>query len=161
MTHPGSGPRRRPVSATLPGLVPVLLSALLASACATPAFDRGAYLQDAKAALESATSEARTAELAASARLSGRATRAYADTVVTSSEKAMGPIQTSFGGVDPASRRDDALRDRVLGVLGDTEDALAQARIAVRRDDRPMLERARVELAELGQRLQDTRDALP
>lgn len=139
----------------------VLLSVLLQTACATPAFDRGAYLQNAKAALESATSEARTAELAASARLSGRATRAYTDTVVTSSEKAMGPIQTSFGGVDPASRRDDSLRDRVLAVLGDTEDALAQARIAVRRNDRPALERARIKLAELGQRLQDTRDGLP
>lgn len=139
----------------------VLLSVLPQTACATPAFDRGAYLQNAKAALESATSEARTAELAASARLSGRATRAYTDTVVTSSEKAMGPIQTSFGGVDPASRRDDSLRDRVLAVLGDTEDALAQARIAVRRNDRPALERARIKLAELGQRLQDTRDGLP
>lgn len=139
----------------------VLLSVMLQTACATPAFDRGAYLQNAKAALESATSEARTAELAASARLSGRATRAYTDTVVTSSEKAMGPIQTSFGGVDPASRRDDSLRDRVLAVLGDTEDALAQARIAVRRNDRPALERARIKLAELGQRLQDTRDGLP
>lgn len=151
--------RPRPARATV--AASVLLSASLGSACATPAFDRGAYLQNAKAALESATSEARTAELAASARLSGRATRVYADTVITDSEKAMGPIQSSFGGVDPASRQDDALRDKVLGELGDTEDALAQARIAVRRDDRPMLERARIELAERGQKLQDTRDSLP
>jgi hypothetical protein len=158
----GDGGRsRRGRRARIGVALPVLLSVLLGTACATPAFDRGAYLQNAKAALESATSEARTAELAASARLSDSATRAYADTVITGSEKAMGPIEASFGGVDPASRRDDALRDTVLGVLGDTEDALAQARIAVRRDDRPALERARIELAELGQKLQDTRDDLP
>ncbi|TQJ51485.1 hypothetical protein FBY26_3217 [Phycicoccus sp. SLBN-51] len=156
-----SGRSRRPRLVRAAVALAAVLSVLLQTACATPAFDRGAYLQNAKGALESATSEARTAELAASARLSDRATRAYADTVITSSEKAMGPIQTSFGGVDPASRRDDALRDTVLGMLGDTEDTLAQARIAVRRDDRPMLERARIELAELGQRLQDTRDGLP
>lgn len=149
----GLGPTvRRALAAALPLVV--------LTACATPAFDRGAYLQNAKSALESAISETRTAELAASARLADRVSRSYADTVITDAEGAMGPIQTSFGGVDPASRADDALRDQVLTVLGDTEDALAHARIAVRRDDRPALDSARADLADLAEKLQRTLSGL-
>jgi hypothetical protein len=136
-------------------------AAVVLAGCATPAFDHGAYVQNAKAALESAVSEARTAELAASARLDEQATKAYADTVITDSEGALGPIQTSFGGVDPPSRDDDALRAEVLSQLGDVEDALAEARIAVRRDDRPALASTRDDLADLADQLEQTRAGLP
>lgn len=113
----------------------VLAAALTLGGCVTPAFDHGAYLENAKAALQSAVSETATARLAVRARLDGRSPSAYADTVVTDSEKALGPIEASFGGVDPPITSDDALRDSTLKHLGSASDALAQARLAVRRDD--------------------------
>lgn len=140
-------------------LLPAFTAVLLAG-CVTPAFDRGAYLQNAKAALESGVSEVRTAQLAVEARLQGDATRAFTDTVVTTSEGALGPVQLSFGGVDPVDRRDDELRTRVLGELGNAEDVLADARLAVRRDDRPALRQSAAELREAGDRLEQTRSAL-
>jgi hypothetical protein len=78
--------------------------------------------------------------------LSGNATKAYTDTVVTDSENAMGGIQTSFGVVDPPSPDQDTLRDQTLTVLGDADDALAHARIAVRRGGPSALNAARKEL---------------
>jgi hypothetical protein len=141
-------------------LASALLLALTGSGCVAPAFDHGAYLENAKASLGSAVSEARTAELAVGARLDDRVTRAYADTVITESEEAIGPIEASFGTVDPPDRADDQLRDDILGILGDTEDALAEARIAVRRDDRPALRESQIALAELGDRLDQAKEDL-
>lgn len=123
--------KRRAVRATFVTLAGL---ALLAG-CVTPAPDHGAFLENARGALESAVSETATARLAVQARLDDRATNAYADGVVTDSEKAMGPIEASFGGVDPPSPADDALRTSTLEHLGTATDALATARLAVRRDD--------------------------
>jgi hypothetical protein len=113
----------------------VAAAALSVAGCSAPALDHGAYQQNAKSALESASSETSSAALAVRLRLSDRATNAYTDTLVTASEKAMGGIETSFGGVDPPITSDDALRDSTLKHLGSASDALAQARLAVRRDD--------------------------
>lgn len=131
---------------SLPTLV--LAAALTLGGCVTPAFDHGAYLENAKAALQSAVSETATARLAVRSHLDGRSTNAYADTVVTDSEKALAPIEASFGGVDPPSSSDDALRDSTLKHLGAASDALAQARIAVRRDDPAALGAAEKALAD-------------
>jgi hypothetical protein len=147
------------VKTRLPAFFAITLALVLAG-CVTPALDRGAYLQNAKSALESGMSETRTAQLAAEARLAGNATRAFADTLITDSEGALGPIQQSFGGVDPASRADDELRTRVLEVLGEAEDALAMARIAVRRDDAKGLHEAVGELHRVSENLERVRTAL-
>ena len=132
----------------------LVLATVLLAGCVTPALNRGAYKQNAIAALESSVSETRTGQLAAQTRLRGDTTRPFADTVITSSEKAIGPIETSFGGVDPPSRADDELRHRVLDLLGDAEDALAAARIAVRRDDRPALRESAAALGRISDRLE-------
>jgi hypothetical protein len=92
--------------------------------------------------------------------LQGKLTRAFADTLITASEGALGPIQQSFGGVEPARRTDDALRATVLDVLGQAEDALAEARIAVRRDDAAGLRESVDELRGVGDRLEQVRAAL-
>jgi hypothetical protein len=121
-----------------------LLTALALGGCVTPAPDHGAYLENARGALESAVSETATAALAVRARLDDRSTNPYADTVVTDAEKALGPIEASFGGVDPPTRTDDQLRDSTMKHLGAAADALAAARVAVRRDD-PAAMRAAVD----------------
>lgn len=86
------GTAARCLGTTLRRVLAAALPLVVVTACATPAFDRGAYLQNAKAALG----------------------------------------------------------------LGDTEDALAHARIAVRRDDRPALDTARADLADHCEKLQRT-----
>lgn len=141
-------------------LRPVVLALVLALAgCVTPALDRGAYVENAKAALESAASETGTARLAVQARLDGRSTNAFADTVITDSEKALAPIEASFGGVDPPTQAEDALRASTLEHLGTASDALAAARVAVRRDDPAALGDAEKALGEatdeLDQALED------
>ena len=133
-----------------------LLASLALAGCATPAWTHGAYEQNAKSALESASSETASAALAVRLRLSDRATNAYADTLVTASEKAMGGIETSFGGVDPPSPAEDDLRDSVEKSLGDAQDALSAARIAVRRDDRRTMRAALRDLDAVTKALEDS-----
>lgn len=130
---------------------------LVLGGCIAPALDRGAFEQNAKSALESALSETSTAQIAVDVLLSGNATNAYADTVVTDSENAMGGIQTSFGVVDPPTPTQDELRDQVLALLGEADDALAHARIAVRRGDVSSLTDARQELEDASARLESAR----
>ncbi|WP_325003882.1 hypothetical protein [Intrasporangium sp.] len=121
--------------------------------CVAPAFDSGAFQANARAAAGSARSEVRTVALALRARLEDRVTQAYVNTVVTESESALGPIEDSFGVVDPPSRRDDALRERVVTLLQDAATALTTARIAVRRQDDARLRSSVGELARLGDSL--------
>lgn len=136
------------------------LAVSLLSGCVTPAFDRGAYHQNAVGAIGSGLSETRTARLAVGALLEHKVTGAFADTVITDSEGAMGPIQASFGNVDPPTRPDDALRDDVLSLLGAAETALTQARIAARRGDEAGLRQAQVALQKVGDRLDQARGQL-
>jgi hypothetical protein len=141
-------------------LVSLLLALFAVTGCVAPSFDSGAFRQNAVAALGSALSEARTAALAMQARLDERVTNAYVDTVVTEDESAMGPIEDSFGSVDPPTRVDDALRDRVSKMLSDTADALSAARIAVRRDDRAGMRTTIRELTRLGNELDKAQQVL-
>ena len=130
---------------------------LLLGGCIAPALDQGAFEQNAKSALESAASETSTAQIAVDVLLSGKATNAYADTVVTDSENAMGGIETSFGVVDPPAATQDGLRDEVLTLLGDADDALAHARIAIRRGDVSSLREAHKELEDASAHLESAR----
>jgi hypothetical protein len=139
----------------------VLFAVAILGGCVAPAFDDGAYRANATAALGSALSEARTAVIALDARLADKVTQAFADTVVTGAESALGPIQDSFGSPDPSSRAVDPLRKKVLDLLASTADELSLARIAVRRDDPAGMRAARDRLDRLGDTLQRAQDALP
>jgi len=136
-----------------------LLGAVLGG-CIAPAFDSGAFTHNAIEALDAATSETRTARLALQAKLGDRVTQPYVDTVVTASEKALGPIQDSFGTVDAPSTTDDALRDDVTTLLSDAADALTAARIAVRRHDEAAMKGSVAELGSVSDRLERKSDSL-
>jgi hypothetical protein len=120
--------RRAPAAA-------VLVSATLLTACVTPARDDAQYRAKALASVEAAGSEVATAQLVVDQRLHHKITVPYADEVVTANETAMGAIQDAFGSVQPPEPASDPTRDDVGALLGDAEDAVAHARIAVRRDD--------------------------
>jgi hypothetical protein len=141
--------------------VPVALLAVLAlSGCVTTAVDSGAYIENGKAALDSTISATASAELAVQARLSGDAPRTFTDVVVTESEGSIAPIESSFGGVDPPTPSDDALRDAVLKAVGTAGDALSDARVAIRRDDMTALTEAGADLQAAQTALQSLRESL-
>jgi hypothetical protein len=112
-----------------------LACVVFATGCVAPAWNGSAYRDDASKAVGSGLSEAMTAHLMIGQFLRDRTTSEFADVVITNDESAMGPIQDSFGSVQPPTPSDDSLRDEVLQLLGDEQVALAQARIAVRRSD--------------------------
>ena len=132
---------------TVRRILPALAAVVVIGGCVTPALNDGAFRVNATSALDSAASVTAAAELAVQARLADQATRAYTDVVVTESEQEIDPIETSFGSVDPPSPANDDLRDSVLDALGQAGDALAHARIAVRRDDPDAIREAHDELA--------------
>jgi hypothetical protein len=131
-----------------PLLVAVAVVGLM-SACVGPARNSDNYHGDASAAVKSGLSEALTARLIIDQFLDHHATGEYSDVVLTDSETALGPIQDSFGSRQPDSPSDDDVRDKVLSMLGDEQDALAHARIAVRRADGPGLRQADSDLADV------------
>ncbi|KNX38688.1 hypothetical protein [Luteipulveratus halotolerans] len=141
------------------GLV-VLTAVLLTGGCVTPAPDSGAFRQNARGAVESGISETSTAVLVVRQTLHGRLTGPVSDTALSDAEDAMGPIEDSFGKVQPPHASDDALRDLVGGQLGDAEDAIADARIATRRDDEPALRQALKDLTAALAALHKTQDDL-
>jgi hypothetical protein len=128
------------------------LVCLLLAGCVVPAANDAAYQEDASESLQSATSEVRTAELALQSWLDGRMQRTAANVVVTDAESAIEPIDVAFSGVDPPSTGSDDVRKNVVDLLGDAQDALAQSRIALRRDD---ASGARAALAQLDKAADD------
>ena len=123
------------------GLLTVALSG-----CVTPALDSGAFRQNARAAVGSGLPETATATLTVEMVLRDRVTSAVADTSLSTCEDAIGPIEDSFGKVQPPHGGDDSLRTDVLDTLGDADDAIADARIAARRDDASGLRQALTDL---------------
>jgi len=138
-----------------------LACGLAVGGCVAPALDSGAFTHNAIEALGAASSEARTGALALQGKLGNRLTQPYVDTVVTASEKSLGPIQDSFGSVDAPSSSDDALRDEVTSLLAEAQDALTAARIAVRRHDEGAMRDSLVKLGALADRLTQKSDSLP
>jgi hypothetical protein len=130
------------------------------SGCVSSAFNSGAYHEDAKAALGSAISETRSASLAADALVHHKVSNAYGDVMISDSEDALGPIQASFGTVDPPIRAQDELRTNVLELLGQAEDTLAEARIAVRRGDLKGVAESRDSLSAIADKLEKLKDGL-
>jgi hypothetical protein len=125
-----------------------LAAAVTLAGCVGPARNSDNYHGDASAAVKSGLSEARTAHLVIGQWLDRHATGEYADVVLTDTESALGPIQDSFGSRQPDSPSDDDLRDTILQALGDEADALAHARIAVRRSDVAGLRMADTEITD-------------
>lgn len=138
----------------------LLAGTLVLGGCVAPAFDSGAFHRNAIQALDSAVSETRAAALAVKQQLAGRVARPYADTVVTDSEDALGPVEDSFGTVDPPTPADEKLRDDVGGLLSDAADALSTARIALRRGDTTGMTKSLADLTSLADRMEKASEEL-
>ena len=86
--------------------------------------------------------------------------RTYADTVVTDSEDALGPVEDSFGTVDPPTSADEKLRDDVGRLLSDAADALSAARIALRKGDATGMGKSLADLTSLADRMEQASERL-
>lgn len=124
------------------GLLVAVAGLGLLCGCVSPALSTGQYDRKATLAVQAGAGEVATGALVVQDDLDGKVFGTYADRVVTASESALGSITASFGSVQPPGPADDAVRDAVLDALAAGEDALAEARIAVRRSDREALARA-------------------
>jgi hypothetical protein len=113
-----------------------VLLAMVISGCVTPARDNPQYRAKALATVQAASSEVATARLATGQLLRKRSFGTYADEVVTGDENALGSISAAFTAVQPPSRDADSVQDAVTGALSDAQDAVTQARVAIRRSDR-------------------------
>ncbi|MGN7247319.1 hypothetical protein ACTHQ1_06275 [Janibacter anophelis] len=85
----------------IPALAATVVGAVLLTGCVTPALDSGAFRHNARGAVGSGLSETSTAALTVEQVLAGRLTDAVADTSLSNCEDAIGPIEDSFGKVQP------------------------------------------------------------
>jgi hypothetical protein len=136
------------------------VTAFSLAGCVAPPHDDSAFRGDARTALESATSDTRTAELALRHWLGGDVTKPYADVVVTDAEGALGPVADVFAGLDPPTPAADRLRQQVLDLLADAQAATEDGRIALRRSDAGGVRSALDELDRVGTSLESAGEAL-
>jgi outer membrane murein-binding lipoprotein Lpp len=137
----------------------LVVAGLLLAGCVTPATGADSYHDKASTTVRAAASEVATAQLTVRLVRRDRIQKAYADETVTSSETALGSIGNAFGSVQPPAG-DDKLRDDVTTLVSDAEDAVAHARIAVRRGDPADLADAAHELTKSSADLSQAQKAL-
>jgi hypothetical protein len=116
-------------------------AALTASACATPGGDPSLYRDEAVSTLDAAHSSVETVRITLTTRLRDRTFGRAADDTISTAETSLTSTAGTFEGLQPPHGA-DVVRARSTQLLSDAEDAVAAARIAVRRDDRTAMRRA-------------------
>lgn len=141
------------------GLV-ILVAALAASACATPEGDPSLYHDEAVSTLSAAHSSVETVRITLVTRLRDRTFGRAADDAVSTAESSLASTAGTFEGLQPP-RGADAVRQRATGLLSDAQDAVAAARIAVRRDDRIEMRQALAAVTASAKQLDEAPGTLP
>jgi hypothetical protein len=144
------------------GVAAVALAGLLIclTGCVSPARDQPQYRQKAVQTLEAAAGEVATSLLALEQYERRKTFSAYADEVITSDENTAGSISTAFGSVQPPDHTSDEVRKGVMTQLSAAGDAIADARIAVRREDKPGMRTAADELRSAANGLEALKERL-
>jgi hypothetical protein len=109
--------------------------------CATPEGNPVAYREEALSTLKAAHSTVQSVRLALGARLDDKLFGRSADDIVSSGEQSLSGAAGTFTGLQPPPGA-DAVRDAATKVLSDAQDAVEDARIAIRRDDRTAMRQA-------------------
>jgi hypothetical protein len=139
--------------------VALLAAAVALAGCVTPATGSGTYRAKARSSVQAALSEAETARITLQLLERDRIFVPTADVTVTAGEAALGSIAATFGSVQPPAGS-DRLRDEISQLLSDAEDAVATARIAVRRSDPPGIQHALAEVQQVTKQLEQAEKAL-
>ena len=116
-----------------PGLVLALVVAL--TACVGPSRTASDYESKARNTAEQVRSSLETVRLGLDAAAADRATLPYLSRLFGDAEEDAGAAQTAFEAVQPPDAASDEVRAELGGLVDDAVDALAAARIAIRRDD--------------------------
>ncbi len=130
-----------------------LLTALLLSACVSPAWDDHDYALKAGKTAESAVSAVRFARSAVAYR--DRMTGPYAEVVLTEAVQDLSSVNDQFGGVQPPSDASDRIRDEVLRLTEKAESEVEDLLIQARRDGVKDPKAAARELDRLASELSD------
>jgi hypothetical protein len=138
----------------------VTAAALTASACTTPEGDASMYRDEALSTLSAAQSSVVTVQIVLTTRLRDRIFGRAADDAVSTAETSLSSTAGTFEGLQPP-RRADAVRRQATQLLSDAEDAVAAARIAVRRDDRSQMRQALVAVAHVADQLEQAPETVP
>jgi hypothetical protein len=138
----------------------VAAAALTVSGCATPEGDPSLYRDEAVSTLSAAQSSVVTVRIVLTTRLRDRTFGRAADDAVTTAETSLSSTAGTFEGLQPP-RGADAVRQQATQLLSDAEDAVASARIAVRRDDRAAMRQALAGVAGVAARLDRAPETLP
>ena len=133
---------------------------LSASGCATPEGDPSLYRAEAVSTLQAAQSSTESVLITLDARLHDRTFGRAADDAVSDAESSLSSTAGTFDALQPPPGA-DAVRDKATKVLSTAEDAVAAARIAIRRDDRAMMRHARQALSTAVDDLERAPDILP
>jgi hypothetical protein len=143
-----------------PGAVVVGVLALVLAGCASPEGDPGVYREEALSTLEAAHSSVESVRLTLRARLDDKIFARSADDTVSSAEGSLSGNAGTFAGLQPPPGADE-VREGATKLLSDAQDAVEDARIAVRRDDRSDLREAYDAVAEVSTTLDHADQELP
>lgn len=134
-------------------LAPILAALLALTACTSPSQpDDQAWVKAARQSLEDASSEVATVRLVIEQRAAGNTIGKYAVTVAVTSEEAAGKATDSLTTLQPSpGRKADA--GKVGTALGDAEDLITDARVALVDNDTAELRKITGELKAMTGRL--------
>lgn len=118
------------------------------SGCVSPAFTADHYQQQALQSVAASESELQTTRIALESMINHRIFATTADELVSGSEGALGSVASAFRAVQPPNGSSD-VQSLTLHYVSSAEDAVTQARIAVRRSDSPALRLALVRVQRL------------
>lgn len=135
-------------------LCAVLVALLVLPACVGPSRTDEDFSRKAANTAEAMRSQVETGRLVADLVLRDRAFGPYANVTVTEAEEAADSIAAGFDSVQPPSTRADAVRTRLDALLEAATGALADLRIAVRRNRLDDVRRAADDLAAVSARLE-------
>jgi hypothetical protein len=138
----------------------VAAAALTAAACTTPEGDPSMYRDEAVSTLSAAQSSVVTVQIVLTTRLQDRTFGRAADDAVSTAETSLSSTAGTFEGLQPP-RGADAVRQHATQLLSDAEDAVAAARIAVRRDDRAQMRQALDAVSHVADQLAQAPEKLP
>lgn len=131
-----------------------------AGGCAIPAIGAQDYTTKTADTAKALVGVANSARLGATAWLEGKASDAYADTLVTNAEETCGSIRTTYGSRQPPDEASVALRERAGPQIQQTCDIISDLRIALRRGQHVQVRRTVDDLAERARALESLHEGL-
>jgi hypothetical protein len=139
------------------------IALLVTTACVSvtaPARNAGAYRSHARNVIEATTSSLKTASLTVDAAGRDRTFPPFVAVSLSEAETAVSGAQGSFESIQPPGASSDRLRAKLTPLLDDATAALADARIAARRNDADALAATAEPLEQATRRLEAFEEAL-